>query len=145
MESELINGDFLLKHLEEKKAGIPQHLKVLVTESANITRTHINLAVPVKTGNLQRSTKIDNISDFEKRIFIDLNQARYGEYIIRGTEPYEILPVNKKALYWPGADHPVKRVEHPGIKANDYFTAGIENADSEVQAEIDKFKEWITG
>ena len=34
-----------------------------------------------------------------------------------GTTPaHDIYPRNKKALYWPGADHPVKVVHHPGSK-----------------------------
>lgn len=33
----------------------------------------------------------------------------------------DIYPVSKKALYWPGADHPVRHVRHPGIPSNDYI------------------------
>lgn len=32
------------------------------------------------------------------------------------TKPRIIKPRNKKALYWPGARHPVKSVKHPGSK-----------------------------
>ena len=30
------------------------------------------------------------------------------------TSPHTIRPKNKKALFWPGADHPVKAIKHPG-------------------------------
>ena len=30
------------------------------------------------------------------------------------TRPHIIRPTNKKALFWPGAGHPVKAVHHPG-------------------------------
>ena len=30
------------------------------------------------------------------------------------TAPRTIRPKRKKALYWPGAAHPVARVDHPG-------------------------------
>ena len=30
------------------------------------------------------------------------------------TAPRIIYPKNKKALFWPGAKHPVKKVNHPG-------------------------------
>lgn len=30
------------------------------------------------------------------------------------TSPHVIKPKNKKALFWPGAKHPVKSVKHPG-------------------------------
>lgn len=32
------------------------------------------------------------------------------------TSPHVIRPKNGKALYWPGAAHPVKSVNHPGSK-----------------------------
>lgn len=32
------------------------------------------------------------------------------------TRPHEIFPVKAKALFWPGAKHPVKSVKHPGSK-----------------------------
>lgn len=41
----------------------------------------------------------------------------YAWYIEVGTEPHEIRPKNKQALWWPGAEHPVKRVQHPGTEA----------------------------
>ncbi len=34
-----------------------------------------------------------------------------------GTPPHVIEPKNKKALAWPGARHPVKKVNHPGTPA----------------------------
>ncbi len=41
----------------------------------------------------------------------DSEVARHLEF---GTKPHVIVPKNKKALYWPGAAHPVKKVSHPG-------------------------------
>ena len=43
-----------------------------------------------------------------------------------GTEPYIIQPVNKKALFWEGADHPVKMVHHPGLKGKHFVEDSIE-------------------
>lgn len=41
------------------------------------------------------------------------------------TPPHEIKPRFKKALSWPGAAHPVGKVNHPGssIKATKFFAA----------------------
>jgi hypothetical protein len=47
--------------------------------------------------------------------------ASYARFVEFGTKPHVILPTNAKALYWPGADHPVKSVQHPGTKANDFM------------------------
>jgi hypothetical protein len=42
-----------------------------------------------------------------------------------GTSPHLILPRNKKALHWPGADHPVARVNHPGTAPNPYLRPAL--------------------
>lgn len=39
------------------------------------------------------------------------------EFLERGTRPHIIEPRFKKALFWPGARHPVRRVRHPGTTA----------------------------
>lgn len=43
----------------------------------------------------------------------------------QGTKgPYTISPRRKRALFWKGARHPVRRVTHPGLKAQ-HFTEKI--------------------
>lgn len=41
-------------------------------------------------------------------------------YQDKGTKPHPIVARKKRALYWAGANHPVKRVNHPGTKAQHY-------------------------
>ena len=48
-------------------------------------------------------------------------KTSYSRFVEFGTAPHEIFPKDKKALYWPGAAHPVRSVHHPGTKANDYM------------------------
>jgi hypothetical protein len=43
--------------------------------------------------------------------------VEYGELLEKGTPPHIIKPKNKKALFWPGATHPVKLVRHPGTRS----------------------------
>jgi len=45
------------------------------------------------------------------------HSVEYGRWLEEGTRPHEIRPRFKRALSWPGAKHPVKRVQHPGTKA----------------------------
>jgi hypothetical protein len=42
--------------------------------------------------------------------------VEYGEYLEEGTPPHIIRPKDKKALFWEGAPHPVRQVNHPGTK-----------------------------
>jgi hypothetical protein len=50
----------------------------------------------------------------------------YAMMIERGTRAHVIMPVNKRALYWPGAAHPVAMVFHPGTHANPVLTSTME-------------------
>jgi hypothetical protein len=51
--------------------------------------------------------------------------CNYATDVEMGTAPHVILPRNKKALHWPGADHPVARVNHPGTKPSPYLRPAL--------------------
>lgn len=42
---------------------------------------------------------------------------RVAKLLEEGTPPHVIRPRFKKALFWPGARHPVKSVRHPGTRS----------------------------
>lgn len=46
-----------------------------------------------------------------------VNDSPHSVYLEYGTRPHVIEARNKQALSWPGARHPVKRVQHPGTPA----------------------------
>lgn len=52
----------------------------------------------------------------------------YGAILEEGSSPHVITPNSRQALYWPGAAHPVKMVNHPG-------TSPYNGIKSTVQAE----------
>lgn len=41
----------------------------------------------------------------------------YARFLEVGAQPHEIEPELKKALHWPGADHPSRKIKHPGVKS----------------------------
>lgn len=45
------------------------------------------------------------------------SNVEYARYLEEGTRPHIIRPKTAKALFWPGARHPVKQVNHPGTPA----------------------------
>ena len=61
--------------------------------------------------------------------------AEYAEWVNDGTRPYTITPTSKKALYWEGADHPVKVVHHPGIKGRHF----VEDSLNDVNGRLDGY------
>lgn len=61
--------------------------------------------------------------------------AEYAQWVNDGTRPYTITPNSKKALYWEGADHPVKVVHHPGIKGRHF----VEDSLADVNGRLDGY------
>lgn len=89
------------------------------------TRLGIELAArepPKRSGQLNRSRQLRSRitpTGFAVDVQYTAPQATFTN---DGTRPHIILPRRKKALYWPGAAHPVRRVNHPGTKATKWFT-----------------------
>ena len=61
--------------------------------------------------------------------------AEYAQWVNDGTQPYTITPNSKKALYWEGADHPVRVVHHPGIKGRHF----VEDSLNDVNGRLDGY------
>ncbi len=74
-------------------------------------------AAPVKTGHY-RSSFVKKRARVRGQAAVTVsNTASYAAIIEFGSRAHVIEPRNKKALWWPGARHPVRRVHHPGTKA----------------------------
>lgn len=50
----------------------------------------------------------------------------YAEFVHGGTRAHDIRPRLKKALFWPGAGHPVRGVHHPGTAPNPFLRVAFE-------------------
>lgn len=83
--------------------------------------------MPEKTGTLKQN-ETATVAGGNPTTVRFTNATPYRPYVILGTAPHVIRPVNAQALYWPGAAHPVKLVHHPGTKANDYPARALEVA-----------------
>jgi hypothetical protein len=60
--------------------------------------------------------------------------ASYAPFVEFGTAPHTIEAKNAKALFWPGANHPVRSVQHPGTKPDDYMGRIIAAAQEGINA-----------
>ena len=84
---------------------------------------------PVDHG-LLKSWFIESLSSDEAVI---KSPARYAEWVNDGTQPYTITPTNKKALYWEGADHPVRVVHHPGIRGRHFVEDSLNDVNGRLE------------
>lgn len=78
---------------------------------------------PVDTGDLRNSIAVKKTKPLERVIEVG---AEYGMVVEYGSVAHEIRPRNAKALFWPGAAHPVKVVHHPGTPAQPFLTPAVE-------------------
>ncbi len=108
--------------------------KRLHDTAKRVHRTIVHEA-PKRTGALRRAIKLKRVNETSFTVQVDqrAKAAKYEPLVRLGVRPERInpiLPKRKKALYWPGARHPVKAVyHHPGIKANPYFERGMRKSD----------------
>lgn len=139
----LIDSETLINNLSRRGSELPEKLQKLVTEASMITQGNIQDEAPVRTGNLQSSIRRENLGLFQARIFADTGIAPYVEYILRGTDSYEIWAKPGSALNTPYGLF--RKVTHPGISANPFFDRGIQNSQSDIDAEIESFTSWLVG
>lgn len=83
---------------------------------------------PIKTGRLRGSFQVG----FSALAAVLKPSVTYALFVHEGTAPHVIRPVSAKALYWRGADHPVKSVNHPGTRANRFMVSGLAAAQTQV-------------
>lgn len=68
--------------------------------------------------------------------------VEYGRFVEFGTEAHIIEPRVKKALYWEGAEHPVKRVHHPGTSPRPWLTPAAEGERAPFLRALGKVRDW---
>ena len=56
----------------------------------------------------------------------------YARYVHDGTRPHPLAARNARALFWPGASHPVRSVNHPGYKGNPFLTDALTASQPEI-------------
>jgi hypothetical protein len=107
-------------------------MKIEASAKDNLTKNK-----SINTGHLRRGIATD-IGNME--VTVHTSNIKYAPMVEYGTRSHIIKPKNKKALYWKGAAHPVKKVNHPGSKAKPYLIPAFEK---EIPYFIDKLKEVV--
>jgi hypothetical protein len=128
---QIIGLDQLVAKLKEAPSiAAPILQRALSASQAILAKYTTKGIVPWRTGFLTQSFRAE-ITTGLLRWF---PTASYAPYVEFGTRPHTILPVEKKALYWPGAAHPVHRVNHPGTKPNAFMERIVSTSQPEIDA-----------
>jgi hypothetical protein len=94
-------------HVEEATSAWLDDIVDDVATDAN------RLAPRGRTGRLGRSYGVVRITRLTRHVGSGLEYATTVEL---GGPPHDIRPKTKKALAWPGGQHPVRVVHHPGSR-----------------------------
>ncbi|MGW1174555.1 HK97 gp10 family phage protein [Kitasatospora sp. NPDC002543] len=98
--------------------------------AANDMVNHAKSLCAVDTGRL-RSSIVAVPSGGRLRFSVTIGtNVTYATDVEYGTAPHVIVPKDKKALFWPGARHPVARVNHPGTRAQPFMRPAIAMAET---------------
>lgn len=122
-----------LKELQAKMAKAPEVTerwikKGVAAATMAIFKKATRGIVPWKTGTLVQTMQTE-VNGMKGRVYPTRN---YALFVHEGTRPHVILPKLKKALWWPGAAHPMRSVNHPGTRANPFMPRMLEAALPEV-------------
>lgn len=123
--------DGLVKRLAAAAPKAESLTRVVVKKVAFDTVAGAQGLAPVDTGNLKNTIGQD--FDDDGMGFEAGPTANYGADVEYGTQPHEIRAKGvdaggAKALFWEGAAHPVRSVQHPGTAPQPYMRPAFEKA-----------------
>jgi hypothetical protein len=125
----------LIARLQESPAVAAPILQRAVIASSLILASNTNAqTVPVRTGFLINHFQWV-LGVLQGRWYPTASYARYVEF---GTAPHRIEAKDKRALFWSGAEHPVRGVNHPGTKANPYMERILAVSADEINTTFDE-------
>ena len=126
------------KLYEKNEALVRQTVKNSAFNIQKNAKSNLTKNKSVDTGHLRRgiSTDIRGLG-----ATIHTSNIKYAPGVEYGTKAHIIKAKNKKALYWKGAKHPVKKVNHPGSKAKPFLIPAF---NQEKDQFLEKLKEVIS-
>lgn len=109
----------------------------MLDDVADIYQEEMVVNTPVKSGATAINTIVE-ADGMNRSIYSDVY---WWEWLILGRG--EIKPVNAKALWWPGLDHPVMKAK--AFAGNDYPSVAFQNADPSVDNRCDQYLNEVVG
>lgn len=120
--------------------GMSDDVKRAVDRTRTDVQNEARRRVPVDTGRL-RSSIVSRAENSGRKVgYVVGTNVNYAAAVEYGTAPHVIKPRNKKALYWPGARHPVAQVNHPGTRAQPFMRPAVEMAEIFFRANLSQVR-----
>ena len=107
----------------DKTQQLAWRIGYLIQEAA--TRDEV---IPFITGDLRKSITVNVFQTGGVYEIVVGSNLPYARAVHDGRPALTIYPRKKKALYWKGAAHPVKKVEQPARAGKPYLRDGLQLA-----------------
>lgn len=127
-----------IKGLDKLNAALKKSPQIVVSELKQGVKTSVNIIRPIMVRNAPAKTAklrmniYARVSGLTGEVGPNLSITPYALFVHKGTKSYIIRPRIKKALFWPGARHPVKMVRHPGIKPNPFVERTVKEIENPI-------------
>ena len=130
---------YLKTKSDEDEKKIQKILKNSAMTIEKNAKSNLTSNGSVKTGHLRRGIK-----NFRRGMTatVHTSNIKYAPMVEKGTKAHIVRAKNKKALYWKGAKHPVKQVNHPGSKAKPYLIPAFEKETPYFLKKLEEAIEW---
>jgi HK97 gp10 family phage protein len=126
--------------LRRALGGMSNDVKTAVNRTRIDVQNEARRRAPVDTGRL-RSSIVSRAENSGRRVgYVVGTNVGYAAAVEYGTAPHVIKPKHKKALYWPGARHPVAQVNHPGTRPQPFMRPAIEMAEIFFRAHLSRIR-----
>lgn len=107
-------GFDVIDYIAKKKAGMTIVCQLIAKDYESQAKR--NAKFKDRTGNARQGIKGEYEGGLNQHNIYLAHSVSYGEILEDGSKPHVITPKNGKFLYWKGAAHPVKKVNHSGTK-----------------------------
>lgn len=113
------------------QAKLAPHVDEFLDDIAERVAKVARIRAPYRTGRLKANIRVHKIradggfsviSNMGRRIHA---HVPYASAVELGTYRHIIRPRFKKALWWPGARHPMAMVRHPGATAHPFLRPAL--------------------
>lgn len=121
-----INTRAYERGLRRLLGGMSDDVKNAIDRTRVDVQNEARRRAPVDTGRLRSSIVSRAMNTGRSVGYVVGTNVKYAAAVEYGTAPHVIRPKNKKALFWPGARHPVGKVNHPGTRAQPFMRPAIE-------------------
>ncbi|MFA6006937.1 MAG: HK97 gp10 family phage protein [Candidatus Paceibacterota bacterium] len=136
------NLDKLRKAFEQSPKIVEKRLQDAIGASiAELHKNAVKGVVPWRTGYLTHSFGLGILIG---RLFGRIRPtAEYAIYVHEGTRPHVIKARKGGGLFWKGAAHPVKSVQHPGTKPNRFMPRVLDKAKDRIEGHFKRALELV--